>query len=180
MTQIPIYNVNNNCSTGSTGINMGRTMIAGGMADCVLVVGFEKMFPGSLQSFLYASLYSDAKSMLIEMTSNDRANPTVCSPIHPAVCQFETSTRDRQNQSRAQQEKSILAISRRVYFGADSELDYDSRASHEAAMLPYLGWWCIGGACLSSLLGCTTALERPSRSHRRPMPSHRCAVFVQP
>ncbi|KAK3702037.1 hypothetical protein LTR37_015151 [Vermiconidia calcicola] len=59
MSQIPIYNVNNNCSTGSTGLNLGRTMIAGGMADCVLVVGFEKMFPGSLQSFF-----------------NDRANPT--------------------------------------------------------------------------------------------------------
>ncbi|KAK5110132.1 hypothetical protein LTR62_006266 [Meristemomyces frigidus] len=59
MTQIPIYNVNNNCSTGSTGLHLGRTMIAGGMADAVLVVGFEKMFPGSLQSFF-----------------NDRTNPT--------------------------------------------------------------------------------------------------------
>lgn len=59
MTQIPIYNVNNNCSTGSTGLHLGRQMIAGGMADAVLVVGFEKMFPGSLQSFF-----------------NDRANPT--------------------------------------------------------------------------------------------------------
>ncbi|KAH0359557.1 hypothetical protein KCU65_g9890, partial [Aureobasidium melanogenum] len=59
MTQIPIYNVNNNCSTGSTGLNLGRTMVANGAADCVLVVGFEKMFPGSLQSFF-----------------QDRTNPT--------------------------------------------------------------------------------------------------------
>ncbi|EAQ86826.1 conserved hypothetical protein [Chaetomium globosum CBS 148.51] len=51
MTQIPIYNVNNNCSTGSTGLAMGRNMISSGAADCVLVVGFEKMMPGSLQSF---------------------------------------------------------------------------------------------------------------------------------
>ena len=51
MTQIPIYNVNNNCSTGSTGLNMGRQIIAHGGADCILVVGFEKMMPGSLQSF---------------------------------------------------------------------------------------------------------------------------------
>nr|POE54242.1 non-specific lipid-transfer protein [Quercus suber] len=51
MTQIPIYNVNNNCSTGSTGLHLGRTMIGGGMADAVMVVGFEKMFPGSLQTF---------------------------------------------------------------------------------------------------------------------------------
>ncbi|PVH99587.1 hypothetical protein DM02DRAFT_672547 [Periconia macrospinosa] len=51
MTGIPVYNVNNNCSTGSTGPYMGRNMIAHGAADCVLVIGFEKMFPGSLQSF---------------------------------------------------------------------------------------------------------------------------------
>ncbi|KAF1990933.1 thiolase-like protein [Aulographum hederae CBS 113979] len=51
MTQIPIYNVNNNCSTGSTGLYMGRNMVGHGQADCVLVVGFEKMFPGSLQTF---------------------------------------------------------------------------------------------------------------------------------
>ncbi|KAL1838287.1 hypothetical protein VTJ49DRAFT_2827 [Mycothermus thermophilus] len=50
MTQIPIYNVNNNCSTGSTGLHMARNMISAGAADCVLVVGFEKMNPGSLAS----------------------------------------------------------------------------------------------------------------------------------
>jgi sterol carrier protein 2 len=51
MTQIPIYNVNNNCSTGSTGLNMARTLVEHGAAGCVMVVGFEKMMPGSLQSF---------------------------------------------------------------------------------------------------------------------------------
>ncbi|KAJ5934714.1 Non-specific lipid-transfer protein [Penicillium verhagenii] len=50
LTNIPIYNVNNNCSTGSTGLAMGRTLVSHGAADCVLVVGFEKMNPGSLQS----------------------------------------------------------------------------------------------------------------------------------
>ncbi|KAI1766475.1 thiolase-like protein [Hypoxylon sp. FL1150] len=58
MTQIPIVNVNNNCSTGSTGLSMARNTIAYGGADCILVVGFEKMMPGSLQSFF-----------------NDRSNP---------------------------------------------------------------------------------------------------------
>ncbi|CAG9944185.1 unnamed protein product [Clonostachys rosea f. rosea IK726] len=51
MTQIPIYNVNNNCSTGSTGLAMARTLVSSGAADCVMVVGFEKMMPGSLKSF---------------------------------------------------------------------------------------------------------------------------------
>ncbi|KAF1811681.1 thiolase-like protein [Eremomyces bilateralis CBS 781.70] len=50
MTKIPIYNVNNNCSTGSTGLYMGRSFVTSGASDCVLVVGFEKMAPGSLSS----------------------------------------------------------------------------------------------------------------------------------
>ncbi|MCJ1431927.1 hypothetical protein MMC27_001283 [Xylographa pallens] len=50
MTGIPIYNVNNNCSTGSTGLHIARTMVQGGSAHCVLVVGFEKMERGSLGS----------------------------------------------------------------------------------------------------------------------------------
>ncbi|KAK9687789.1 Thiolase, N-terminal domain [Popillia japonica] len=50
MTGIPIYNVNNNCSTGSTALYMGKQFIEGGLNDCVLVVGFEKMERGSLDA----------------------------------------------------------------------------------------------------------------------------------
>jgi acetyl-CoA acetyltransferase len=46
MTQIPIVNVNNNCSTGSTALWMGRNAIWGGSADCVLCVGWEQMEAG--------------------------------------------------------------------------------------------------------------------------------------
>lgn len=48
MTGIPIYNVNNNCSTGSTGLLLGKQLIETGNNDCILVVGFEKMERGSL------------------------------------------------------------------------------------------------------------------------------------
>lgn len=50
LTGVPVYNVNNNCSTGSTALFMARNLIAGGLADCVLAVGFEKMERGSLQA----------------------------------------------------------------------------------------------------------------------------------
>lgn len=45
---IPIYNVNNNCSTGSTALFMARNMVKGGQGECVLALGFEKMEKGSL------------------------------------------------------------------------------------------------------------------------------------
>ncbi|KAL4235600.1 sterol carrier protein 2 [Mactra antiquata] len=50
MTGIPIYNVNNNCATGSTALVMAKQLIEGGMAECVLALGFEKMQRGSLKS----------------------------------------------------------------------------------------------------------------------------------
>uniref|UniRef100_A0A6I8N2Y1 Sterol carrier protein 2 n=2 Tax=Ornithorhynchus anatinus TaxID=9258 RepID=A0A6I8N2Y1_ORNAN len=50
VTGIPIINVNNNCSTGSTALFMARQLIQGGLADCVLALGFEKMEKGSLGS----------------------------------------------------------------------------------------------------------------------------------
>lgn len=50
MTGIPIVNVNNNCSTGSTALFLARQAIAGGAAECVLVLGFEQMSPGALGS----------------------------------------------------------------------------------------------------------------------------------
>jgi len=48
LTGIPVYNVNNNCSTGSTSLFMARQLVEGGLADCVLALGFEKMQKGSL------------------------------------------------------------------------------------------------------------------------------------
>jgi acetyl-CoA acetyltransferase len=48
LTGIPVYNVNNNCSTGSTALFMARQLVEGGLADCVLALGFEKMQKGSL------------------------------------------------------------------------------------------------------------------------------------
>ncbi|XP_047582105.1 sterol carrier protein 2 isoform X2 [Lutra lutra] len=48
LTGIPIINVNNNCATGSTALFVARQLIQGGMADCVLALGFEKMEKGSI------------------------------------------------------------------------------------------------------------------------------------
>jgi len=50
MTGIPIVNVNNNCSTGSTALFLARQAVASGAVDCALVLGFEQMSPGALGS----------------------------------------------------------------------------------------------------------------------------------
>lgn len=50
MTGIPIINVNNNCSTGSSAFVTAVNSILAGQAECALALGFEKMNPGSLSS----------------------------------------------------------------------------------------------------------------------------------
>lgn len=50
LTGIPVVNVNNNCSTGSTALFLAAQAIRGGLVDCALGLGFEKMQPGSLTS----------------------------------------------------------------------------------------------------------------------------------
>ncbi|MGD1058314.1 MAG: lipid-transfer protein [Solirubrobacteraceae bacterium] len=48
LTGIPVVNVNNNCSTGSSALFLARQALKGGIVDCALAVGFEKMERGSL------------------------------------------------------------------------------------------------------------------------------------
>ncbi|WP_330296179.1 lipid-transfer protein [Streptomyces sp. NBC_00503] len=48
LSGVPVYNVNNNCATGSTALMMARQFVEGGLNDCVLALGFEKMKKGAL------------------------------------------------------------------------------------------------------------------------------------
>lgn len=52
MTGIPVYNVNNNCSTGSTALFLGYNAIRSGLNEVVLALGFEKMQKGALEKQL--------------------------------------------------------------------------------------------------------------------------------
>lgn len=47
-TGIPIMNVNNNCSTGSSALFLARQAIESGIAECVIALGFEQMQRGAL------------------------------------------------------------------------------------------------------------------------------------
>jgi sterol carrier protein 2 len=48
LTGIPIINVNNNCSTGSSALWLARQAVANGSVKCAVAVGFEQMNPGAL------------------------------------------------------------------------------------------------------------------------------------
>ncbi|VDO17005.1 unnamed protein product, partial [Brugia timori] len=50
MTGIPVLNVNNNCSTGSSALFLARQAVQSGAAECVLALGFEQMQPGAIKA----------------------------------------------------------------------------------------------------------------------------------
>jgi acetyl-CoA acetyltransferase len=53
MTGIPVINVNNNCSTGSTALFLARQAVESGAVDCALAVGFEQMRPGAIGAMFH-------------------------------------------------------------------------------------------------------------------------------
>jgi len=48
MSGIPVFNINNNCSTGSSALYLARQAVASGAVECALALGFEQMTPGAL------------------------------------------------------------------------------------------------------------------------------------
>jgi acetyl-CoA acetyltransferase len=61
LTGIPVVNVNNNCSTGSTALFLANQAVRSGVVDCALALGFEKMKSGSL-----TSTYEDREQPMVK------------------------------------------------------------------------------------------------------------------
>jgi sterol carrier protein 2 len=81
LTGVPIVNVNNNCSTGSTALYLARQAVASGAADCVLALGFEQMKPGAL-----GSVYTDRPSAFEEFDAE--ADKLIDAPGIPLALRY--------------------------------------------------------------------------------------------
>lgn len=81
LTGIPMVNMNNNCSTGSTALLYSRQMIAGGLAEVTMAVGFEKMQRGSL------SVDTDGRAGPLDnhITGLQQLHEETSSPIAPQM-----------------------------------------------------------------------------------------------
>ena len=61
LTGIPVFNLNNNCSTGSSALFLARQAVESGMVECAIALGFEQMQPGALKG-----AYDDRPSPVAE------------------------------------------------------------------------------------------------------------------
>lgn len=49
ITGVPIFNVNNNCASGSSAFYLASQAVKSGAVECALAVGFEEMTPGAIE-----------------------------------------------------------------------------------------------------------------------------------
>lgn len=83
---IPIFNVNNNCASGSSAFALAAQAVESGTVECALALGFEQMdagavdivFPGKTDPL---ARHADAISRVMNFSAEERAMP-------PAICMF--------------------------------------------------------------------------------------------
>jgi acetyl-CoA acetyltransferase len=88
LTGIPIYNVNNNCSTGSTALFLAKQLVEGELAECAMAVGFERMEKGSLGAKFMDRVNPMDQHMLLMMQLREFA------PAPPAPQMFGNAGRE--------------------------------------------------------------------------------------
>ena len=49
LSGIPVFNLNNNCSSGSSALFLARQAVETGAVECAIALGFEQMVPGALK-----------------------------------------------------------------------------------------------------------------------------------
>ncbi len=83
---IPIFNVNNNCASGSSAFALAVQAVESGQVECVLAMGFEQMEPGALDVMFPGKTsplarFEDAVAAKMGLTETERETP-------PAICMF--------------------------------------------------------------------------------------------
>lgn len=96
ITGIPIYNVNNNCASGSSAFALAVQAVEGGAVECAMAVGFEEMSPGAIDMVFPAKTsplarHSQAVAELMGLTEAEQQLP-------PAVCMFGVQAEILQNE----------------------------------------------------------------------------------
>ena len=83
---IPIFNVTNNCASGSSAFALATQAVESGAVDCALAVGFEQMMPGAIDMIFPdrpspLARHEDAVARAMDLSEEERAAP-------PAVAMF--------------------------------------------------------------------------------------------
>ena len=83
---IPIFNVNNNCASGSSAFALAVQALESGQVDCALALGFEQMDPGAIDVVFPGKTsplarFETAIARVMDLSDAERSAP-------PAICMF--------------------------------------------------------------------------------------------
>ena len=83
---IPIFNVNNNCASGSSALALAMQAIDSGRVECALALGFEQMSPGAIDNIFPDKVdplarHASAIARVMNLSPEEQAMP-------PAICMF--------------------------------------------------------------------------------------------
>ncbi len=86
MDGTPIFNVNNNCGSGSSAFALASQLVECGAVECALALGFEEMVPGAIDMVFPDKVsplarHEEAVARLMHFSEEERDTP-------PAVCMF--------------------------------------------------------------------------------------------
>lgn len=82
LTGIPVFNLNNNCSSGSSALYLARQAVESGTVECAIALGFEQMVPGALKG-----AYEDRPSPMARFAET-MAELQGYDPATPRAAQF--------------------------------------------------------------------------------------------
>ncbi len=82
LTGIPVFNLNNNCSSGSSALFLARQAVESGLVECAIALGFEQMVPGALKG-----AYDDRPSPMARFVDTMTAQQGY-QPYAPRAAQF--------------------------------------------------------------------------------------------
>ena len=188
LTGIPVVNVNNNCSTGSTALFLARQAVEGGLADCALAVGFEKMEKGSL-----GVKYTDRTNAARQARRRDDRDPRPRGVTPRAADVRQRRARphgevrlearalrlDRLEEPQALGQQPLRAVPGRVHAGGDQGRADDPRPADQAPVLADLRRRGVRDRRLRVLRRRARPLG-PGRRDRRPGDDHRLRLARSP
>lgn len=123
---IPIINVNNNCSTGSTALYLARQAVESGAVECALAVGFEQMAPGALDK-----VFPDRPHPLAKFEALVDERYAEASSIPMAIKLFAAAGKEYQERYGAETE-----VFARVRAKASRHAEHNERAVFRKPMTP--------------------------------------------
>ena len=161
LSGIPILNVNNNCSTGSSALFLARQAVEAGVVECALALGFEQMNPGALGAMMEDRPLPLSRFLagMKDLQPFDEATPVPAQLFGGAGQEYMERYGARQDirEDRGKGPSTCREQSFRNFHGAvvgrrDSCIEADVRPADTASVLSADVWRCrcdrlLGGLC---------------------------------